>query len=269
MRIKSIALLLVLPYFCFGLRPERSYTMTPETFGKIPFKEQTIATPDSAQLFSWVLLPSGSVNLKTSIILANGDAGNMSYLLVQGVLLAQKGFTVVLFDYRGFGESSDFEINSDYLYYNEFATDLQAVIKHTRINIKNTQTGVLAFSMGTIMATLAATKEKIDFYIGDGFVASPLLIKERLKELKNADVLLPADADKYEGFVKGLSVKMLLIGGKLDVITTNSDCAKVVGKTKNRKLVEYDGNHLQGFGLMPKGGHGEEYVGTILNFLGF
>jgi hypothetical protein len=42
-----------------------------------------------------------------------------------------------------------------------------------------------------------------------------------------------------------------------------------VGKNKKRKLVEYDGNHLQGFGLMPKGGgHGEDYIKQIKLFLG-
>src|ERR1700745_2483977 len=92
--------------------------------------------------------------------------------------LSQVGFTVVMFDYRGFGESDSFAIDPKMLYYNEFATDLTSVIRFAKEKYPGNKTGVWAFSMGTIITTLACNTAHPDFIIGDGYVTSPVKLKE-------------------------------------------------------------------------------------------
>ena len=92
-------------------------------------------------------------------------------------ILSHVGFTVVMFDYRGFGESDSFNIDTKMLYYNEFATDLTAVIQFAKNKYPKNKTGVWAFSMGTIIATLATNYIQPVFIIGDGYVTNPSAIK--------------------------------------------------------------------------------------------
>ncbi len=78
-------------------------------------------TEDNYKLNSWIYEANPEKNKNKVIILSYPDAGNMSYFVYYAAILANAGYTVVTFNYRGFGKSDDFEIQQDYLYYTEFA----------------------------------------------------------------------------------------------------------------------------------------------------
>ncbi|MFA5514363.1 MAG: alpha/beta fold hydrolase [Sphaerochaetaceae bacterium] len=266
--MKNIFLLILLAFAVdsFALKPDLKYSRKPNEL-QISFKEYFISTPDNCKLKTWVCSPQKDLDNKTTLILAYGDAGNMSYWLSQVAELVKNGFTVVTFDYRGFGESDSFKIDTDYLYYNEFVIDLVSVIRWTKHNIAENQTGIWALSMGTIMSTLALQEESVDFLIAEGFVISPLKIKQSIKALKNKEILLPAKSREYEKSLLQLSVKTLLFSGKQDIVTTVKDSEFVKNLNKQNHLIAFDGNHLQGFQVLSSTGFGDRYITEIIEFL--
>jgi alpha-beta hydrolase superfamily lysophospholipase len=175
-RILLFAAGILLYFHSYGLKPAKRYEAIPDTL-KLPFEKTTITTSDNVKLKSWTFLPEKQADNNITLVLAYADAGNMSWWLTQATVLSQVGFTVVMFDYRGFGESDAFTIDPKMLYYNEFSTDLAAVIQYAKKKYPKHKTGVWAFSMGTIIATLAAKTTQPDFMIGDGFVTNPEIIK--------------------------------------------------------------------------------------------
>jgi alpha/beta superfamily hydrolase len=267
MKKSALLLLLLLTVIpSYALKPDRNYLAKPDAKGMM-YKEQDIVTPDNYKLKSWLCYPAKENDKKTTLIIAYGDAGNMSYWLDQTAELVKAGFTVVLFDYRGFGESSDFEMNKDYLYYNEFATDLSTVLKWAKTNIKENNTGIWALSMGTIMTTLTLEKEKADFLIAEGYVVSPVKVQQKLKELKNKDILLPQGADKFPGILKKQQIKTLVFAGTEDIVTTADDSKIITGLNSTNSLIVFEGNHLQGFQTLSELAYGDKYISAIINFI--
>lgn len=258
--------MLLIAFNCYALKPDRNYSGKPDSVN-LSYKEYDIKTSDDYKLKTWVCKPKPEDDIKKTLILAYGDSGNMSYWLNHAAEFVKKGFTVVMFDYRGFGQSSDFAINNDYLYYNEFVTDLVTIIKWTKKEFKTNKTGIWALSMGTIMSTLALQQEKADFLIAEGYVISPVAIKEFLKQLKNKDIILPEGADKFKKSLDALNIKTLLFAGDKDVVTTINDSKYVASLNKENKLVEFEGNHLQGFKTLSAGGYGNLYIDEILHFI--
>lgn len=250
----------------FCIKPEKNYAVTPDSLG-LPYKNVTITTPDGVDLNCWMIPSTGVVDKKTSVVIAYPDAGNMSYYLYYAAMLSRNGYTAILFDYRGFGKSTDFKINSKMLYYKEFVTDLETVIKWVKTNSKNTKTGVWALSMGTIITTLVTKTEPLDFIIGEGYVCSPDTIKARYKRIFNKEILLP-DADKsYENILNDINIKMLIFGGLKDEITTIADVKRIAGQNPKKQIVEYDGKHLQALWVLTDKEMGDLYFKKIIDFL--
>jgi len=50
-------------------------------------------------------------------------------------------------------------------------------------------------------------------------------------------------------------------------VTTEKHSEFVKNLSKQNKLIEFDGNHLQGFSIMSSNGFGDNYISEIINFL--
>lgn len=250
----------------WALKPDKNYIAKPEDLS-LAYTAATITTRDHYALQSWVIAPNKKNDKKTALILAYGDSGNMSYWLNQAWVASNTGYTVILFDYRGFGQSQDFNINNDYLYYNEFATDLEAVIEWTKANQKTTKTGIWALSMGTIMTNLALQKQKVDFVIAEGLVYDPSAIVTKIKLLKNKTILLPDTDFNLKKLSQSITCPYLLIAGKQDKMTTSEDSKLFSELAKGRQLIEFDGNHLEGFTKLSGDSFGAIYMQKIQHFI--
>lgn len=266
MKKTLLFLLIAFSIKAFALNPDLKYLRKPSELN-ISYKEYLVLTSDNLNLKTWVCSPEKKLDNKTTIILAYGDAGNMSYWLYQVAELVKNGYTVVTFDYRGFGESDSFNINREYLYYNEFVNDLSSVIRWTKKNIGGNQIGIWALSMGTIMTTLAVQQEKVDFIIAEGFVIDPMKIKQSIKELKKKEILLPTNYLQYKNTLDSLSIKTLLFSGNQDIVTTVVDSKFVKNLNEQNRLIEFEGNHLQGFKVMSSDSFGDRYILEINKFL--
>jgi fermentation-respiration switch protein FrsA (DUF1100 family) len=65
-------------------------------------RDVTLKTSDGLHLGAWLVPPSTSDN-GIAVLVANGNAGDRSLRAPLALALAEKGFTVLLFDYRGYG----------------------------------------------------------------------------------------------------------------------------------------------------------------------
>jgi len=68
-------------------------------------REVTLRTGDDLELGAWYVTPAGA-DPRLTVLVANGNAGNRSYRAPLARALTERGFAVLLFDYRGFGGNS-------------------------------------------------------------------------------------------------------------------------------------------------------------------
>ena len=267
MKIKLLTLIfLLLGFKASCLKPVKNYINHPDSLG-LNYESLSIKSSENIVLNGWKLIPSTEKDLKSTIILAYGDGGNMSYWLDYAKEMVLSGHTMVLFDYRGFGESSAFEMNLNQLYYEEFTEDLEAVINWSKDKIENKTLSIWALSMGTISATYALQNTTIDFLIAEGFVYDPFEIKRKLYELKGKEIILPKCASDYNSFIHTIKCPILLFSGTLDQITTVEEVNKIKLLNDKNQLLTFEGNHLEGFQKLTENSLGDEYVKSITSFI--
>ncbi len=81
--------------------PSRHYYATPKDVGLL-FEERALITSDGPSITAWyVPCPQA----KGSIIFCHGNAGNMADRLHDVTLMHRMGYNVLIFDYRGYGNS--------------------------------------------------------------------------------------------------------------------------------------------------------------------
>ncbi|WP_426062142.1 alpha/beta hydrolase family protein [Hymenobacter sp. B1770] len=230
-----------------------------------------MTTPDRAALTSWLIEPDPKVpDQRTTMVVAYGDFGNMSYYLDQAKALASAGYRVCLFDYRGFGHSSDFMIDPLRLYYQEFTVDLAAVLADARHRFPRNRTGIIAFSMGTIMGSEVAAAGQPDFFVAEGYVGSPQRLVGYQWQSRQKVVTLPAEAATYADAAPRIKCPWLLIGGTADLNTPLADSVAVVRtarRRQKRQLLAFEGGHMQGMPTLTETVFGDKYVREVTRFL--
>ena len=252
MKKSTEAILFFLLLFSFNsvysINPDREYIRTPDSV-KWNYQQLDINTRDGFRLNTWIYETKPENDKDTVLILAYPDAGNMSYFVYHAAILANAGYTVVTFDYRGFGKSQDFEIQKEFLYYKEFAWDLEAVVETISKEIPNKKLGIWAMSMGTTIASRAypQIKGQIDFIIGEGFVTDPDGIVDYYKE-KGKEILLPESSDEFKISLESIDCPLLILTASNDKVTTHGSAIILQKKLgDNCEISRYEGEHLTGF----------------------
>ena len=198
--------------------PDRKYVRLPQEVGMI-YKELNVVTKDGYRIETWFypaqpvpeqsaaqaeMLPYKTLDdsRRPTLIICNGDAGNMSYQQISlAYLYAANGFNVVTFDWRGFGESSEFEMDTDYLCYTEMLTDYDAVIKAVCKEkvVDKKQIYTMGWSTGAYLTMIASHNNKaVKGCILSGTPSSfedaiPHLVKVHPKGKTEANLLVPDD----------------------------------------------------------------------------
>lgn len=144
----------------------RQLNDSPDQYG-LHYKDITFISTDKITLSGWMINASGEDSNKT-IIFAHSYANNRleeSYgVLKLSKVLSEKGFNVLLFDFRNSGQS---EGNLTTVGYNE-KKDLLAAIKYVKTNNPVSRIGVLGVSMGASVSIMAAAEsEDIQAVIAD------------------------------------------------------------------------------------------------------
>ena len=221
--MKSFVILLIALFSgignCHAIIPDTVYIRKPESMGLI-YKNLEVITNDGYKIETWFFpaqspLSEGELrdlngNRRTyetqdetkrpTIIVCNGDAGNMSYFqLYLAKSWTSRGFNVVTFDWRGFGKSSPFAMDRNYLCYTEMLEDYRAVVRTTseQEEVLNGAIAVVGWSTGAYLSMITAyTVDLVNAFVGrslptdfDDFI--PLVMKYKNKTRN--ELLVPED----------------------------------------------------------------------------
>lgn len=104
-----------------------------------------------------------------------------------------RGFNVVTFDWRGFGKSSPFAMDRNYLCYTEMLEDYRAVVRTTseQEEVLNGAIAVVGWSTGAYLSMITAyTDDLVNAFVGrslptdfDDFI--PLVMKYKTRPAMN------------------------------------------------------------------------------------
>lgn len=221
--MKSFVILLIALFSGIGnyhaIIPDTVYIRKPESMGLI-YKNLEVITNDGYKIETWFFpaqspLSEGELrdlngNRRTyetqdetkrpTIIVCNGDAGNMSYFqLYLAKSWTSRGFNVVTFDWRGFGKSSPFAMDRNYLCYTEMLEDYRTVVRTTseQEEVLNGAIAVVGWSTGAYLSMITAyTDDLVNAFVGrslptdfDDFI--PLVMKYKNKTRN--ELLVPDD----------------------------------------------------------------------------
>jgi pimeloyl-ACP methyl ester carboxylesterase len=141
----------------------------------VPYEPVSLVTRDNVTLAGWWLAGTG----KRVVVGLAGRSGIKSDLLGVGSRLAKAGFHVLLFDFRGRGESGRAKTSMGAVE----AIDASAAIDCAAARIPDARIGLIGFSMGATVAVLAAAGDpRIGAVVLDSPYASPArVIRARLK----------------------------------------------------------------------------------------
>lgn len=222
MKRTIFVILILFPFLTvYGIKPDRKYRFYPEKLGLI-YKEIKVVTPDGLKIKTWFYPAQDSLpqterekawdnpqikpyktideQKRPTIIICNGDAGNMSWQQYYMVMdYTANGYNVVTFDWRGFGESDEWEMNTDYLVYTELLIDYNSVIEEIikQPEVISNRLALLGWSTGAYLSMAAASKKtEVKCFVGQALMTSfkeviPTLRKiEKFKEKK---LIVPSD----------------------------------------------------------------------------
>jgi uncharacterized protein len=157
--IWSLALLvLFLGVFWVGQRRlmyfPTSDVPSPAAAGLTDVEPVTFNTADGLTLHAW-FLRSGKSDRSGSVIVFNGNAGNRGYRADLGDRLRSLGLSVLLFDYRGFGENAGAPTESG------LTLDARAARDYllTRADVSRDRVVYFGESLGSAVATKLAVEE--------------------------------------------------------------------------------------------------------------
>lgn len=245
------SLFVLLATAVFAISPERTYKYTPADYG-LKYEQSTVRTDDGYGISVWHIPVRRA---RASVVVAYPDAGNMAYWLSLAYYLNYLHFDVWLFDWRGFGESSDFETKREMLFYDEYVSDLSTVLN--TVESKGRKPVVLmGYSMGTIIINeyLNRVKDKrIKAAIYDGFVGDPYSYVSRLKA-QGKEVILP---EKYAYPGAFTDIPSLYISA-----TQDKFCSREEIPQQATEIKEFDCGHIMGLSSFK-----EEYISSLDSFL--
>ncbi len=166
----------------YAMKPYKDYENSPEDFG-IAYESVSFKTIDGYTLTGW-FLPSNQDSARATIVVSYGDAGNMGYMIGLSNIFTSTGYNVLLYDYRGFGKSQEFDTDKDMLIYTEFLYDLNSAIDFVKANYGG-QIVLFGFSLGaTLSIAVTGQRNDITAVIAEGAYTSTDEVLKKINELE-------------------------------------------------------------------------------------
>ena len=224
-----------------ALNPSRTYKQLPDKYN-MKYTPHTVSTKDGAKLKAWHFPASTKSKTTKLILICHSGEGNMADYLRRVDQFTSIGYNVVTFDYRGYGESSDFEIDKNMYIYPHYTKDVNAMIDFCRKQY------VATFDMygwgigGGLSLGIGYNRKEIKKIIADTPFLSMEDLESRFEDWEEPMEVPFAGYDKkYEpiytldnppSIAEGQTKKVKLIIGSNDVLFEKSDMEKLVSKRK-------------------------------------
>lgn len=198
-KILSISLIaaftVLLSQSAFALFPVREYKVLPSKFA-MKYTEVKIPTNDKeATLNAW-LFEAKNFTYNWVVISHSGD-GNMADNLERVNAFTSAGFNVIIYDYRGYGASSDFEIDKDTYIYPQFINDLQSVIDYIKGEKKLTRIDLYGIGVGAGLSIgVGANRPETKNIIADAPWISLQVMEKKMREATGKTPTMPFAFEK-------------------------------------------------------------------------
>lgn len=235
-----LVLILMSSTAVFGLNPSRTYKQLPDKYN-MKYVAHDVKTNDGeATLKVWYF--PGNVKSTRLVLIAHNGEGNMADYLRRVDQFTSIGYNVVTFDYRGFGESSDFEIDNNMYIYPHFQDDYETMVDFCRKQYVQTFDGYgWGIGAGLTMG-IGWNRTELKHIIAD----TPFFSMEDLEDRFSSwdepmEVPFAGYDKKYEPYysldaepktLKNTEKDVLLIVGSNDMLMKVSDMEKLQGKQK-------------------------------------
>lgn len=190
--LKTVLIYLLVAYIVLAvyayLMADRSIFLPPtSSYGEGDLPVRLVETEDGAEV-AVLHLPNSEAAL--TILVSHGNAEDLGHLMPHLERLRSEGFSVLAFDYRGYGMSSNDRPTAEGAY-----RDAEAVYRHAidELQIEPTRLVLLGRSVGSGPATdLAARFEVGGLIVESGFMSAfrvithvPILPFDRFPNLRN------------------------------------------------------------------------------------
>ncbi len=155
----SIVLLIVALSFILvyaNTHPPKYPLHVPPSLYKALYEDVAFVSEDGVSLKGWLVKPAQTRFPSPAVVICHGVGANKSDFTELAAFLAQRGYFVLLFDFRAHGESGGSRTS---LGYHEQKDVLAALgFLKTRVEIDPKRIGVYGFSMGGSAAILAVAR---------------------------------------------------------------------------------------------------------------
>ncbi|WP_422358988.1 alpha/beta hydrolase [Reichenbachiella sp.] len=245
MRSTTAFIILFVSCFLLALSPKKTYKHTPHDY-HMKYERIMIPSTNGAQLSAWYFPSDLGDQL---MIISHDGVGNMGDYLERVKILVHYGFSVVIYDYRGFGASSDFKINNYQYVYKEFYDDFDAVYNYCEERFHHE---LIAYGWGIgagISVTRGYQKNDIAGIIADEPFVDFTTLKTQFKNI-NAVMTLPEGIEDNDyntlNVVKkepGKNLRgILYIHGSKNFLYTTEDMDKLMNATSHdfKELYQFD-----------------------------
>lgn len=182
--------------------PTRGHTATPEDF-ELEAEELALSSTDNVTVHGFYVTPVSQDEPRAHILLSHGNGGNLSGRLWLAKQLAQRRLAVLLYDYRGYGHSTDlFPTESGA--YDDAETALAALLERAEdpnhvVLYGRSLGGGISYELASRHPELAgiitdATFTSVPEMVRDATILSPLapLVRTRMDNLRRiGEVRMP------------------------------------------------------------------------------
>lgn len=228
-RIIFLLLFLILSGdICFlkAIKPDKIYRFYPQKLGLI-YKEIDVTTKDNLKIKTWFFPAQNALSKeeldkawientkreyklldnkkRPTLIICVSDAGNMSWIhLHLAHEFTKLGINVVTFDWRDFGKSSEWNMDTNYMCYTEMLWDYDAVINEVAKDeaVDSSKIALMGWSTGSYLSMIAAYNSSlVSAYIG---IATPsnfeelMPIVKKVQNKKDDEVIIPKDFPSHQ-----------------------------------------------------------------------
>ena len=222
--------------------PLRELEATPAAIG-LPFETVHLETEDGLRLHAW-LVPAPAPASAPVVLFCHGNAGNISHRLESIALFHRLGLSVLIFDYRGYGESEG-EPDEQGTY-----RDVRAAWRYLRRQRRVAAADIVVFgrSLGAAVAAWLAAREQPRAVILESAFTSAVALGAEIYPWLPVDRLLRHRYDTL-GQLPSIGAPLLVIHSRDDEIVpchhgrTLFDAA-LAGR---KQMLEIRGAHNDGF----------------------
>lgn len=223
--------------------PQRAHEVEPRDLG-LAFEDLVLTAEDGVRIHAWYLPPPGGA--RWTVLLAHGNAGNVSHRLDRTLLLQSRlGAAVLLFDYRGYGRSEGSPDEEGT--YRDARAAYRWLVEEKRV--PKDRLVLFGESLGSAVALdLALSRPCRALVLESPFASVPAMARAVYPFLP----LWPFVRTRYdnEGKVRRLAVPLLVLHGERD---------EVVPFAQGRRVFEAAPGPKR-FHAIPRAGHNDTYV---------